>query len=155
MMVRPDIRIVPSTVEHIEELVRTMRDQDRAEIQRLGIDPVPALSFSYKLAIWKRTGLIDGRVAGMWGLCGTPMSLSGQAYLLTSKEVSRISPLSFARIYLDEVETMKKIFPVIENYVDASYSGAVRLLEIAGFTKEETVILNNFPFYKFVLKGNQ
>jgi hypothetical protein len=148
------LEIIPSTVEHIQPLVLNLREEDRLEIYRLGLDPVKALSLSYKGALWKRTALINGEVAGMWGLCGTPMSITGQGYLLTSTAATKISALAFSRIYLNEVETMKKIFPVIENYVDSSYSGAVRLLQIAGFQNKGTVMLNNFPSYRFVLEGD-
>lgn len=143
------MEIVPSTIDHIEGLVKGLRDQDRLEIGRLGLDPVKAVTWSYKTAIWKRTAVVEGKVAAMWGVCGTPLSLTGQAYLVTTKASEKVSPLKFARIYLEEAEAMTKIFPHVEAYVDSTYEGAVRLLEIAGFQYKDTVRFNNFPFFKF------
>lgn len=99
----------------------------------LGLDPEKAVFFSYRGGLWRRTALINGRVAAMWGLAGTPMGLVGQPYLITSPVCQEISPIRFARVYREEVKTMKKLFPILENYVDASYEGAVRMLRIAGF----------------------
>jgi len=73
---------------------------------------------------------------GSWwnslGQVGTP-------WLLTSDAVKNISPLKFTRIYQQEVGKMKRLFPVLENYVDAEYNGAIRLLKIVGFELGEAV----------------
>ena len=142
------ITIVPSTLKHVRELSETMREADKNEMSRLGVAPHKALFYSFKFSILRRTALIDGKVAAMWGVYGVPTGITGQPYLLTSPVSETVSPLKFAKIYMNEVNQMKKLFPVLQNYVDASYTGAVRMLKLAGF-ELEPVTLNGNDFYKF------
>ena len=145
------LEIVPSTLEHIKELALNLRQADRQEALALGLDPAKATYFAYRSGLWRRTALIDNQVAAIWGVAGTPMGLIGQPFLITSPVCEAISPVKFARIYKQEVEVMKQLFPVLENYVDASYEGAVRMLRIAGFQLigPDKVPPFNQYFYKF------
>jgi hypothetical protein len=43
-------------------------------------------------------------------------------------------PLAFVLYYRQEVRAMLKLFPVLENIVDADYTQAVKLMELVGFT---------------------
>lgn len=146
------VELVTSTPDHIRELYKTLREEDRKEVIRLGFEPDRALFHSCKHALIRRTGLIDGRVAGMWGVVGSPLGIVGQPYLMTSKYVSEISPLRFASIYKQEAAAFSQIFPVLENYVDAEYDKAIRLLEIVGFSVDRQnpfKTKNGDMFYKF------
>ena len=127
------VEITTSTFRHAKELSLTLRENDKLEAQAMGLNPVKGCFDVYRRAIWRMTGLIDGKVAAMWGIAGNPLGDVGQVYLITGTEVEKISPLRFARIYKEQVEVMKTIFPILENYVDARYEGAIRLLKIAGF----------------------
>jgi hypothetical protein len=91
----------------------------------------------------------------MWGICGVHIGLIGHPYLITGYKALSVSPVRFAKIYIQEVQVMKRMFPVLENYVDAEYTGACRLLEIAGFTLEGPMMLNNNQFYRFSMTGDQ
>lgn len=142
------VQIVVSNLHHVVELSKTMNQADRDEITSLGMSPKKALFYSYKYSLLRRTALVDGGVAAMWGVFGVPMGVTGQPYLLTSPLVKNLEVKEFVRIYKNEVQQMKKLFPVLENYVDASYQGAVRMLKIAGFSLE-SVTLNGKSFYKF------
>lgn len=144
------IEIVDTIISHVRQLRETMRTADKQEIIAAGFDPARISIFTYKNACWRRTGLVNGEPAAMWGVRGNLLGLVGQPYLLTNEKVHLISPLKFAKIYIQEVKEMKKLFPVLENYVDASYEGACRMLELAGF-KLEPVIINYNQFYRFSL----
>lgn len=114
----------------------TLRKEDIKEAKALGLYPHRGVFFAYRYACYRRTALINGEVAAMWGLHGELLGSIGHPYLITGVAVTKISPITFARIYLEEVKEMSKFFPNLENYVDASYSGAVRMLKIAGFSFE-------------------
>lgn len=95
---------------------------------------------------------MDGNVAAMWGLGGTIVGQVGQPYLITGVECEKVSPFAFARVYKQEVELMKTMFPTLENYVDSRYKGAVRMLKIAGFQLSEEPVQvkpTGALFYKF------
>lgn len=130
----PAISIITTVPGHIVELKANLRQEDAEEILRLGVTVPKALWYSYKHSLIRKTALIDGVVAACWGLGGIFLGKVGQPWLMTTPEIKRVSSLKFARIYQQEVIEMLKLFPKLENYVDAEYAGAVRLLEIIGFT---------------------
>lgn len=144
------IEVVPSTLDHVKELSLSMRQSDRDELIKLGVNPHDGLSLSYEFSVIRKTALFEDKVVAMWGVFGTPTGMTGQPYLLTSPLIEDISVFKLARIYKNEVSQMKKLFPVLQNYVDASYTGAVRMLKIAGFILEP-VTLNGNEFYKFTM----
>lgn len=133
----PQITIVPTTPEHLRALALVLRPEDKQEILSFGFTPEKALWRSYKGSLIRKTAFIDDKIAAVWGVCGSFMGTIGQPYLLTSEEVRKISPLKFTRIYQKEVIEMQKLFPILENYADASYNGAIRLLGIVGFELSE------------------
>lgn len=128
------IHIRDSVVSDVKELCKTMRAKDRLEAESLGLNPDKTLFYSYRYSILRKTAFVDNKIAAMWGVHGTPLSFLGHPYLVTGQAVEEISIPSFLRIYRDEVKVMSSIFPILENYVDASYEGAVRMLKLAGFT---------------------
>lgn len=89
----------------------------------------------------------------MWGLHGELLGSTGHPYFLTGTESEKVSSIRFARLYKEEVQVMRTLFPILENYVDATYEHAVRLLKIAGFTLSPPVFVNGNPFLKFRLES--
>lgn len=146
------IEIIDSTTSHVRELRKTLRDNDKLEATRVGLDPFKAIFIAYTRAVFRKTVLVNGRVAAMYGVVGTPLGLVGMPYLITGTVSEEVSPLTFARVYKQGVEEMSSIFSVLENYVDASYLGAVRLLKISGFSLSEPVQINGFDFLRFTLR---
>lgn len=128
------INIVPATSAHIRELSNTLRDADRREMEAFGFPSCKALWRSYKGSFLRKTALVDGEVAAIWGVGGVPMGLEGNPWLMTSVACERVSPLRFARIYQQQVQEMLRIFPRLVNWVDSEYDKAMRLLDIIGFT---------------------
>ncbi len=150
-----NIEIVPSTMDHAKELAQTLRFADKQEAIAAGLVPDKALFHSFNSALYRKTGLVNGRVAAMWGISGSPLGVVGQPYLITGSYVEDISPIKFAKIYKQEVEEMKKYFSLLENYVDSTYKGAVRMLRIAGFELSEPFKTNTgFSFQKFSMRGS-
>ena len=145
------ISIVPTTLRHIEELGRTMREQDAHEAISLGYNPADLLLISYQSSLMRKTALVNGSVAACWGVCGMPIGFVGRPWLVTSDEVYKESPFAYAMIYKDEVRRMAEVFPVLENYVETSYTQSVRLLKLIGFTMEDPIPLgvNGEQFTKF------
>lgn len=144
-----DINIVPSTVAHVRELQKSLRSEDRLELEALGLNPSHSIFSSYRKSILRKTCLVNGKVGAMWGVSGTPLSLTGQPYLITGEPVLEMSFLRFARIYKQEVLEMSRLFPLLENYVHSNYHGAVRLLKMSGFIISKPVYINGNMFRKF------
>lgn len=134
---RPEIKIVPTTSEHLRVLAETLRPEDRQEILAFGITPERALWRCYRSSLFSKTGLIDGEVAAIWGVNGAFLGDIGAPWLLTSPAVKKISPLKFCRIYQKEALYMLELFTELSSIVDANYSAAIRLLEVIGFNLKE------------------
>jgi hypothetical protein len=124
---------VPSRIGDVYRLARLMRPADRAEATALGLDPRVALRECFRQALLRRTYFVDGEIAAMVGLCGAMISDEGEPYLVTTPAVMRVkvSFLKEARKTVAEMLAMKRR---LVGEVDASYSGACRLLEMIGFT---------------------
>jgi len=128
-----DIAILSATSAHVRALGQSLRAEDEREITCLGLVAHKVLFRSWRRAVMRRTALVDGEVDAMWGVGGVLCGPVGFPWLLTGKAAERASPLTFARIYQREVRDMLRLFPVLENWVDASHEKAIRMLEIAGF----------------------
>lgn len=142
------IEVVNSTLDHALTIRRDLREGDVLEAVRQGVNPWTGIVKAYKNACFRRTGLIDGIPAAIWGVTGNLLGTVGSPYLITSNRISMISPIRFAKIYIKELQVMKNMFPILVNYVDAEYKEACRMLELAGF-KLEPMTINDYPFYRF------
>lgn len=143
------INIVPSVKEHGHYILKTLRPEDRKEIEDAGNTPERAISLTLRCAIYSKTALVDGNPAAIWGIAGNVLSDTGVPFLLTGTEVYKVSPLVFSRIYLRELSEMQKYFPRLENYVDSTYTGAVKMLKIAGFSLDEPFNAGSGSYQKF------
>lgn len=149
----PKIIVVPTTPDHIRKIADKLRSDDRREVLAIG-HPNRVLWRSYKRSIMTKTAFIDGKIAAIWGVGGSPLGNIGEPWLLTTKAVNRISPLAFVRIYQKEVIKMMRVFPKLVNYVDFKYNKAIRLLDIIGFKMGDPEIMgvNGELFIRFEME---
>lgn len=147
------VRIVPSRIEDVYALSDNLRDADRLEITGLDLDPRSVIRASFRNAIMRRTAFVDGEIAAMWGLGGVMLSDEGAPWLMTSSVVERV-PVAFVRIARAQVAEMLSRRGHLANVVQASYTGACRLLDVLGFTLDEAAPLgpHGVPFRKFWMK---
>ena len=135
----------------IQQLVLTFREKDRIEVNKLGYSPRQALLWSYRNSFIRRTGLVDGRVAAMWGVAGQLTSIVGTPWFLTGTEFEKASPLKMVKLYKREVQDLLQLFPGLENRVDSEYPEAIKLLELVGFTVEDKTDKDGFK--KFYIRS--
>ena len=128
--------VVPSNVKDVYRLAETLRENDRMEIEALGVDVRTALRRSYREGICRKTYFIDGELAAMSGLCGTMIGDIGEPYLMTAPVAEKM-PLTFVRHAKMAVDEMLEHKIRLEGFVIASYTKACRLLEVLGFTLEQ------------------
>lgn len=148
------IEIVNSLPEHIWPLCANMRDADKAEVQKLGLSPRLAVRSSFRNSMMCRTVLVDGEVAAMYGVVGTPMGLVGRPWMLSAKASELKGALPFAFLYRQEIKNMLKMFPMLENWVDAAYTESVRLLQLVGFKLDDAEPLGaNKAMFRRFYKG--
>lgn len=132
-----NINIIPATLSHVQELALTMNTEDRDEYESVGRTAHKVLWRSWKNSMFRSTALVDGEVAACWGVSGSMLGLVGVPWLCTGRKAREISPLVFSRIYRTEARKMFDAYPVLENWCDNRYVGAIRMLKIAGFSLDE------------------
>jgi hypothetical protein len=140
MSSRDGIVIESATSEHATELARCLRADDVLELLAAGTTPLKGLMHAYRSSVVAKTAFVDGDIAAMWGISGSPLQRIGRPWLLTALPVERVK-VSFLRIARAEVATMLAFCPELRGYVDARYSRALRLLSVVGFE-----LSAEFPF---------
>lgn len=131
------IEVIPATESHARALIRTLRAPDRAEIMAAGLRPGRAVMDSLRGSVWSKAALIDGDVAALWGVGGSLLGGVGRPWFLTGAAFERVPALRFVRIYRAQVVSMLETFATLENFVDAAYTSAVRMLILAGFRLDD------------------
>lgn len=150
-MIQINIEIVNSTAKHSRDIIPLLREDDRKEALAMGLDPDKAVFNVYRRSVYRKTALVDGKIAAMWGVCGVPLSTKGYPWFVTTDLVESISPATFIKIYKQEVNQFLQIFSVLEGCVDATYHTAVRVLRLVGFDVSKPFQLNNNLFRQFTL----
>lgn len=131
-MMAARVKIIPAEALHVASLRDRLRPADIAEMEAVGLRPGQGLWKSYRLSVLAKTALVDGEVAAMFGMSGSPLAMRGEPWLLTSPLVEKVK-VSFVREGRNAVAEMLAVCPVLSGYVDASYIKAVRLLKALGF----------------------
>lgn len=129
----PRCIVVPSKVSDLYRLADNLRDNDKAEIEALGVSAKTGLRMSFRNAILRKTYFVDGEIAAMSGLCGAMLDDKGEPYLVTSSVAERM-PITFVKEARKSVQEMLAHRTYLEGYVAADYSQACGLLETLGFT---------------------
>ena len=127
--------VLPTTTEHILELSRTIRDADRDEVWAIShLSPLVVLEASVARALMSYTGLADGKVLAIFGL-GTVTMLSNITipWMLTSNEIfsHTFVFLRYSKMWIEEI---RKQYPLLVNYIDGRYIGAIKWARWLGFT---------------------
>lgn len=146
-----NISIERTTPDHVIAIRDNLREADAAEPLCYGISVRKALWRSYKSSVWSRTGLVDGLIGAIWGVCGTAIGQTGTPWLMTSKVVDIVPTRIFLGVCAGQLKEMLQHYPHLENYVDNRYTKAKRLLDIMGFTLHAPAPWGKGIFCKFEL----
>lgn len=153
MVLGKEILVIDTIPGHVRELSGNLRIEDQLEAVRLGWEPRKGLFHVYRKALYRKTALIDNRVVAIWGVSGTPMSLTGRPYLMTSPLLEEVPTIRFVKMYREELEVMKRLYNKLENFVDVGYETSVKMLLLAGFDLKGPYMFNGNLFYEFTTPG--
>lgn len=139
------IKIATATLKHANEIGHSTNADDAPELM--------ALWRNWKMSAVRKTLIVDGEVAAIWGVVSDVLGSTGWVWLLTGPKVSQMSAVAVSRIYRNEVRELLESYDVIENLVDCRYSAVIRLLKIAGFSFDDPMPIGKFKssfmrFYK-------
>lgn len=139
--------VVPAVSEHVHPLAQSLRALDVAEVTGTGNRVHRALWRGLRNSVFAETAFVDGEIAAMWGLAvGYSPGVSllsdvGRPWLLTTAAVEKV-PFAVVREARRATDRMLTIKPRLENAVLASYTAAIRMLGLIGFTVDPAVILS-------------
>lgn len=124
--------IKPSEPQDVAALDVGLRSLDRLELTCMGLTTRRGIWKSYRNSFLRKTAIVDGEIAAMFGCGGMPFGTVGHPWLLTTSRIER-APFAMLREGRKEVAAMLDLFPVLEGYVLAPYTQATRFLELLGF----------------------
>lgn len=113
-------------------LARTLRLEDRAEIEAAGFQPKHLLFALWRASSWRRTALVDSEIAACWGDAAGALSLEGAVWLFTAPPIERL-PLAFFREARREVAERLRVRSSLRSEVAAGYPQALRFFQLLGF----------------------
>ncbi len=133
-----EVTIIPTTVQHIRDLVKNLREDDMREIEKWNVAPFKGIWRNYRNSKWCRSLFIGNRIMAIGGLNGSLLGFKGSPWLITSNVVDEY-PLVFATIYRREVREMLKSYRMLETFVDSCYAKSIKMMRIIGFKEQEFV----------------
>lgn len=148
--------VVPVTEAHITELIGTMRQADRQEVEASsGKDHARVLRESVAMSEMCWTGLIDGQVACIFG-CGSTSLIDpvGIPWLLGSDLIT-LHAKPFLRRSRPYVREMQGRWVWLENWVDARNDKSIAWLKWLGFAMDEAKPYGaaGLPFHRFYMRS--
>lgn len=145
--------IVFTDLSHVAALGVNLRAGDLSEVQAAGMTGQRALFRSWRQAYYSATALVDGEVAAIWGVGGSPMGRIGRPWLLTSPAVEK-ARFAILRVGRGEVGKMLGIYPEMRGFVDSRYEGALGLLRLLGFDLSDPMPFgpNQAPFCQYSIR---
>lgn len=129
---RPRYAIVPCTLAHLRELARTMRAEDRAELEAAGLVPRHVLYRLWRASAPCRAAVIDGKVAVAWGDAGGVLSDTGEMWLFTTPQAGLL-PIAFFREARRDIAARLRGRRILRAHVIDGYERALRLYRLLGF----------------------
>lgn len=138
-MTNPEITTLDTTPRHIRDMAEVMQAQSAEVARKMGSEPRKLLWQSYKRSFMCKSIFINGEIAAIFGISGVLFGEVGQPWLILSDEVNDY-PFKVAFVYKKELEKFQHMFPVLEDYVDASNGKAIRMLELMKFDVSKNTI---------------
>lgn len=123
-----------STLEDVEFLAKNIREEDRQEIEALGVTPYNAFKFGLEPTADTWTALLNGVPMAMLGTYKQSMlGDSAEIWMLGTRDIDFIAREMIVitrKILKYELTRHKELY----NFIDARYTKAIKWLKILGFT---------------------
>jgi hypothetical protein len=132
--------IVPCSLGHLRMLARTMRAEDRAEIEALGLKPRHVLFHQWRASIEPKAGLVDGEVAACWGDAAPLLAAEGSIWLFTAPPIERV-PLAYFQEARRDIAERLRVRRVLRAHVACDYERALRFFAMLGFRVGDVVTM--------------
>lgn len=133
------VEIVEAKRRHCGPMARMMRVEHDAALRRRGVNLHRAIRDKFSASYYCRTAFVDGHIAGMWGLWGSPLASDGMVWLVVAQHVikHRRKIVELARAELAKMAEHKRLLGTTVLPDDLR---ACRFAEFLGFNPIEMVV---------------
>lgn len=129
--------IVRNVVESdLTNIVPLLREHDRRTAERLGVDPMVVLRYTFDRGSPMQIALVDGKPIAMWGIEWKTLLSAASLWMITTDEV-RKNPIGFLRESRRVVREWSEIYGTLEGLVDSDFDTSIRWLRWLGFREVE------------------
>ncbi len=126
------VTIREATIDDARYIGAHLRDDDRREIEALGMNPVYATEMSFLGSDEAYTGSVDGVPTMIFGVGGTPLSDEASVWALGTPLCEKV-PLIMVRFGRKAVRSFLQDYPVLTNHCDSRYKKTIKWLKLLGF----------------------
>lgn len=120
----------------LTNIIPLLRDHDRRTAERLGVDPLLVLRYTFDRGSPMQIALVDDRPLAMWGIEWKTMLSVASLWMITTDEVQK-NPVSFLRESRRVVKLWAETYGTLEGMVDSDFDTSVRWLRWLGFREVE------------------
>ncbi len=131
-------QIVPAQIEHIDQLVSSIRAADVAELKAIGnLDPEVALKMSFCLSTHVYTWLVGDKVGAVFGVAPIDGQPGTASVWMIGSDLIRTEKRFFIENSRRCIDHCNTLYPLLENYVHPNNRLVIRWLEWCGFEFDE------------------
>lgn len=149
------IKTTQTTQEDIVEMVRNMRESDKAELKAShGLDPYYALVHSIRQSIVSYTVRVDGELLVIFGVVPLTLHQGVSPWMLATDAIEKHGVVIYRETH-KHVQAMIDRYGYLLNYVHSENIKSIRWLKWLGFTihnPEEYGVCGEL-FHKFEMRG--
>ena len=126
------VEIVEGKRRHCGPMARIMRVDHDAALRARGINPHRAIRERFAGSHYCRTAFVDGHMAGMWGLCGSPLASEGLVWLVVAQHIVKF-PRKIVEVARAELACMAAYKTLISTTVIPEDKAAQQFAAFLGF----------------------
>lgn len=153
------VSIIPSTHDHIVELAKMVRPEDRDELMAASNhSPEQAMEAGLLYSDQAMTGFIDGVPVCMWGVVRESLIMNMGVPWMVATSLLDKRAATFLRHCRGPVMAMLGDYDTLINHVDARNTKAIKWLKWLGFKVEEEAVeygVEKLPFHRFSMSGGK
>ena len=133
-------------------LAERMRATDRTAAEERGIAPRRLLWWNFRFSLFRHSAFVDGEIGAMWGVRGSALGGSGEPWLVGTALMDRY-PVTSVKMALDEIASMRAIWPRLGGLVVLSDARACRFAAFLGAAIAETEYRGGVATFEFAQKA--
>jgi hypothetical protein len=126
------IELIPARLWHCGQMARALRQEHRAAVLGLGLDPHAKLRMAYDETVAPKALLIDGELAAIGGVAGAPLAPCGHIWLALSQRATS-HPLAIVREAKAQIASAMTLKRELATTIVLDDETSIRCAAVLGF----------------------